>query len=250
VVAGTERGLPEAVERGLEAFVAAAVEALGDTLRAVVLYGSAAWGRLRATSDVNLILVLSRFDLERVDRLREPLRIAGAAIRLAPMLVLEAELPALVEAFPEKVADVLRRRRVLVGRDPFDGAAVAPAALAARLRQVLLNLTLRLRERYVSRSLREEQAARIVAEAAGPLRSAAATLLALEGTHADSPRAALEQVAASLGDPGWTDVLAAMSRAREGGRLPPGTAAPALARLADLAGRLHDRARALGGGGT
>jgi len=36
--------------------------AFGDSLRSVILYGSGAEGRFRPTSDVNLLIVLSRFD--------------------------------------------------------------------------------------------------------------------------------------------------------------------------------------------
>ncbi len=45
----------------LDAVVDAARRAFGDDLRSIVLFGSAAEGRLRATSDVNLMLVLRRF---------------------------------------------------------------------------------------------------------------------------------------------------------------------------------------------
>ena len=111
--------LPAPVAEGLDRFVKAAEEALGPALKAAVLFGSAAEGRLRATSDVNLLLVLSEWD-ERADALREPLRSAQAAIRLSPMFVLERELPAAALAFPVKFADIQRRRRVLVGADEAD----------------------------------------------------------------------------------------------------------------------------------
>ena len=46
-----------------------------------------------------------------------------------------------------------------------------------RLRQILLNLTLRLREAYVSRGQHAGQVAHVLAETFGPLRAAAATLI-------------------------------------------------------------------------
>jgi hypothetical protein len=45
-------------DRGLSDLVAAARQALGDTLDSIVLYGSAAEARLRPASDVNVIFVL------------------------------------------------------------------------------------------------------------------------------------------------------------------------------------------------
>jgi len=50
--------LPENVKTILLDFVESAKVALGPTLVSIVLYGSAAEGHLRPTSDVNIILVL------------------------------------------------------------------------------------------------------------------------------------------------------------------------------------------------
>lgn len=237
--------LPRPVTAALDGLVEAARAALGESLSSIVLYGSAAEGRVRATSDINLILVLSRFEQTAIDRLREPLRAAQAAVGLTAMLVLETEIPEAAEAFAAKFADIGRRRRVLYGRDPFAALQVPRPATIARLRQVLLNLVLRLRAAYALRSLREEQLALVVADAAGPLRSAAASLLELEGETPGSPRASLQRVAATLAPDGFTEALARLSEAREQGLLPPGVAGPTLFRLLELAGALRARLAAL-----
>jgi predicted nucleotidyltransferase len=237
--------LPEVVRHVLDECVTATRDALGDDLRSIVLYGSAAEGRLRATSDVNLVLVLSTFDPAKVDRLREPMRVAQAAIRLTVMFLLEGEIAMAASAFSEKFADILRRRQVLWGTDPFAGLAIPRVVRLDRLRQVLLNLVLRMREIYVRRSLREEQAALAVADMAGPLRGCAAMLLELEGRPAASPKAALEQMAASLDGGTWADALKRLSEAREEQALPAGTAAPTLLALLALAERMLTRARSL-----
>ena len=72
-------GLPENVQRVLDGFVQAAQTAFGSDLVSVVLYGSAAEGRMRATSDVNLIVVLRRFDGACAARIRDPLNLAETA---------------------------------------------------------------------------------------------------------------------------------------------------------------------------
>jgi predicted nucleotidyltransferase len=59
----------------LTEFVAQALSIFAGDLRAVVLYGSAAEGKMGATSDVNLVLVMSSFDQKKADQLREPLRL-------------------------------------------------------------------------------------------------------------------------------------------------------------------------------
>jgi predicted nucleotidyltransferase len=237
--------LPDPVQRVLSAFVDAAREAFGSELESVVLYGSAAEGRMRKTSDVNVIVVLREFSAERADRLREPLRSAYAAIRLEAMFVLERELGAAVDAFAVKFADILHRRRVLYGPDPFETLRPSPAAELLRLKQVLLNLILRLRQRYLLRSLRDEQAAALVADTAGPLRACAEALLELQGKPAESPKQALERFASSLPGGRWAASLERLSLARESGAMPPGTAAHTVLDLLELASEMRREAEAL-----
>jgi predicted nucleotidyltransferase len=231
--------LPTQVSRVLTDFVAAAQAALATDLRSVVLFGSAAEGRLRATSDVNLLLLLTKFDQARANELRTPLSVAQAAIRLSPMFILETELPFAITAFAEKFSDILRRRKVLHGPDPFVGVKIPRETLIIRLDQVLLNLILRLREAYMMRGLREEQLALAIADAAGPLRSCAATLLELEGRTLSSPKAALEKFVQTSGNSTWTEVLQHISEAREQRILPAGVAGPSLLKLIEIAHHLR-----------
>src|SRR5262245_27573127 len=123
----------ERAEQGLAVLVATAREALGDTLESIVLYGSAAESRLRPTSDVNVIFVLTRFDAARTDALGDAVRLAQASIRLAPMFLLRDEIPHASAAFAVKFADIMRRHRVLHGTDPFAHLAIPRGRLIARL---------------------------------------------------------------------------------------------------------------------
>jgi len=240
------RDLPRDVVRVLSDFVDAAREAFDDDLLSVILYGSAAEGALRLTSDVNVILVLRAFDRTKADRLHGPLQVAQAAIRLAAMFLLQDEIVAAARAFAQKFADILRRRRVLFGEDSFLGLAIPRSALVVRLDQVLLNLALRLRAFYLERGQYEEQLVGLVAQAAGPLRACAASLLELEGRSAESPKEALRRVTESLGEAGWGAVLTRLSEARETRRLPPRVAADVVMRLIELAGQMRQRVLALG----
>ncbi len=240
-----ELELPAEVRRVLGDFLQACVERLGPSLRSAVLFGSAAEGKLRATSDVNLILVLSAFEQGAADQIREPLRIAQAAVQLRPMFLLESEIGAASQTFAQKFSDVLARRRILYGEDPFAAVVIPRELRLFQLKQQLLNLVIRLRALYVSRSLREEQLALVVAEAAGPLRSCAATLLDLEGRSQHSPKQALEVFAESLSQNGWQELLALISTARETRLLPAGAAGVVAFRLMELALRMRARAEML-----
>jgi predicted nucleotidyltransferase len=237
--------LPPVYGRALDDFVEAAKSALRDQLKSVVLYGSGAEGRLRATSDVNVILVLSTFDRTRIDALREPVRVANAAIKLTAMFLLEAEVASAAETFAVKFSDVLRRRVVLAGSDPFQGITISKPAEITRLRQVLFNLTLRMRSIYAERSLREEQLALAIADFAGPLRASAAAILELQGVRANSPKEALEQLAGSLDSGSTPQTFAYLSEAREKAVLPPGIAAQTAFQLMGLAERMRKRVEAL-----
>ena len=239
-----EASLPAAIAAVLQRVVDDSCRTFGPDLRSIVLFGSAAEGRLRATSDVNLVFVLKRFERTQVDALRETLRLAHAAARVTIMFLLEGELGDAAEAAAVKFADIARRRRVLFGEDVFATPLASREAKLRLLRQVLVNLALRLRERYALTSLREEQLALVVAESAGPLRAAAATLLELEGRPFGSAREAL-QLAAGQRTGAWDETLARVSQAREEGRLPPAVAGPTLFALIDLVGALRARVAAL-----
>jgi predicted nucleotidyltransferase len=237
--------LPAPVRDVLARFCDQAKSTLASDLHAVVLFGSAAEGRLRPTSDVNLILVLHAFAPEKVNGLRDALRMAHAAIRLEVMFLLESELNDASEAFAVKFGDILQRRRVLYGADPFAAITISRDAVLNRLRQSLMNLVLRLRERYALVSLREEQMAHVLADMAGPLRHCAATLAELENAAERKPKEALIALAARLPGGPFTAGLQTMSDAREGKSLPAGLATGALLEVLAIAEAMRERARGL-----
>lgn len=70
-------------------------------------------------------------------------------------------------------------------------------------------------------SLREEQAAAVIADVAGPLRAAAASILELEGHAASDPKSALAMLVAGSE---FESMLPYISESRERMRLEPGTA--------------------------
>lgn len=238
----TANTLAQNIEELLQSLINAAKQAFGDDLKSFILFGSGAEGRLRPVSDLNLLLVLKKFEPAKADAFREPLRTAKVAARASAMFLLEAELPDAMEAFAVKFDDISRRRRVLFGTDVFSGVVISREAKKVRLRQVLMNLILRLRERYLAVSLREEQMVAVIAETASPLRAAAGTLLELEGQKVNSPKEALENLTQMLvkggqlvGDAkGWQQSLQQITEARTTTMLPPGIAAPLLFRLLEL----------------
>jgi hypothetical protein len=237
--------LPAPVAAALTAFANAAKTSLESDLVSIVLFGSGAENRLRPTSDVNVAVVLRAFDASRIAALSDTLIAGHAAVRLNVMWLLEGEIPHAAEAFAVKFADILRRRRVLFGSDPFASLSVSRQMAVIRLRQVLMNLIMRLRASYALHSSHEERLATLVADAAGPLRASAAEIQELEGSPRLPPREALEQLARTLPGGTWAPVFAAITEVRSTRTLDPGTAGPLVLRVIDLACHLLGRAAAL-----
>ncbi len=232
--------VPEDVRNVLASIVLSAQELLGQDLLSIVLFGSAAEGKLRATSDVNILFILERFDRAKADSFKDPLRVGYVALKLSAMFVLRSELNAACEDFPVKFWDISRRHQILYGQDLLSGLTIPREARLRALRQSLLNLSMRLRERYMATSLREEQLAIIIAEAASPLRSVASTILDLEGRTAPSPKEALQVLAKDIGGDSWEQVLQGLSQARESQFLEPGIASAATIGLMDLTEKMLD----------
>ncbi len=242
-VAGLD-GLPAPVRSVLTMFLASTREALSSDLVSAVLFGSAAEGRLGPTSDVNLLLVLRSFAPDRVARIRDALLNAEAAIKLRVMFLLESEVASAAELFGQKFADILRRHRTVFGKDVLATLRVPRNAEIFRLKQILLNLVLRLREAYAARAHRPEQAARILADALGPLRAACATLLELEGSAPDADSTvAFTSIAASFGAEGRDAAMRTLA-AHDGAPMGPDGEA-ALFGVITLATRVAARAERL-----
>jgi hypothetical protein len=167
------------------------------------------------------------------------LRAAGASIHAKAMFVLTQELPAAAQLFAPKFHDIQLRHRVLYGIDPVTNLVIDREELKRRLRALLLNLAMRLRERYVATSLREESLQVVLAEAAGPLRSAASAMLRLQSSPPVAPREALPQIVAAYKNESYTAAVSTLSQAREKSLLPVGQAKAAVLALIDLAGQMR-----------
>ena len=234
--------LPRPAALVLEELATALVATAGSQLDSIVLFGSGAEGRLRSTSDLNLLVVADGLTLEKLDAIRRAFLTGRSAAGLTVMFVEKAELPRAMESFAVKFTDIKARHRVLYGSSPLESVEITREATVRRVRQVLLNLTLRLREQYVIEGEHEEQLARIVADVTGPLRACAATLIALKDGRTLAPKAALEEIVA--GD-GWDECLAGISTVHRGEHLPAGATRRLYGEVLRLLVALDERAFAM-----
>ncbi|MBX9603171.1 MAG: nucleotidyltransferase domain-containing protein [Bryobacteraceae bacterium] len=227
--------LTATVQSNLDLFLEVASRALLPDLVSVVLFGSAAENRLRPVSDVNLILVLRRFDPDRIAALSPALQTARAAIRLDAMFLLDSEIAEAAEAFADKFSDILRRRKVLAGPDVFAGLQISREARKTRLRQSLMNFILRTRHTFAMRQDQPDQLAALLAASAGPLRSFAAAWAELAGRPAAPPR---ESLASLLAEWQLGDLANNLSLARENNLTDPGAARSAVLQAIEAAERI------------
>jgi predicted nucleotidyltransferase len=235
--------LPADVSEWLSRTSSALVQSFADDLHSLILFGSAAEGRMRASSDVNLLVVLDRLDVVRLNGVAEVIQMAAAAVELHPMFMLYSELPLAAEAFAVKFDDIAHRHALLYGVDPFGDLDIPRAILIGRVQQVLLNLTLRARTTYAVNRNREDALAVAVADAAAPLRRSAHAILELRGSPSASPRESLEVLASELGS--RSEDLQNLTQARQELQLPAGTAGALLLRLAALAEAMQGPVAAL-----
>lgn len=199
----------------LNEWVGACSLSLKDNLLSVVLYGTGAEDKLRSTSDINLLFVVETFVPDQWLPLRELLRTATAVHKLRWMVLQKSELPQAAAAFAERFSDIQRRHKILFGSNLIDGLAIPRDRLIQRELDALLNLKVRTRNAFVSRSLRVEQLSAILAEITGPLRTAAATCLALQTGEVCSPKEALAQFL-KTDSPQYVNALEQMSAAHRG----------------------------------
>ncbi len=212
-----------------------------EELLSIVLYGSAAEGALRVTSDVNAIFVLKSFQKVEADKFRETFRMAHAAVQLNSMFLLSSEIQEVVYAFPVKFADICTRNTVLYGENPFSDIEIDTQALLYNINQTILNLQLRLRENYVLKSLREEKLTLMIADTVGPLRAIAASILLLENRPAQSPKLALEEIINETKDKSLIKALEVIRSARESATLKTGSGEKIFMQILDIIELLHHR---------
>ncbi len=175
----------------LNSFVDTMKQKLEGDLISIVLFGSAAENRMRPQSDINLLVVLKSCQVETLNKINTEYREQRGLIKLMCMFLEKADLPTAFISFPIKFLDISRRSQVLFGENIIPQIKIDPEHLKFQLQQSILNLRIRLRERYTVASLREEQLVNIMNEFSGPLRSCAFSIADIAGKNPKNPKAAM-----------------------------------------------------------
>jgi hypothetical protein len=109
-------------------------EYMGDNLKSVVLFGSAASGeKIGPLSDMNLLVVAGRLGSEQLQAISEAATPWLKQGNAPPVFLTEGELSGSADVFPIEFSDLQDVRKVLFGTDPFLGLVFSKANLRAEL---------------------------------------------------------------------------------------------------------------------
>lgn len=126
-------------------------QVLGNNLVSVILYGSAARGEyVRARSDLNLMLVFKKLDLEHITKVGKLMR--RKVRKQAPQLVFwtEEELNNAWDVFPLEFEDFMENHRCLLGEDPFKKRKVDKKRMRYQLEFELRSKLLTVRDTWLN----------------------------------------------------------------------------------------------------
>jgi len=120
----------------------------GDSLRSVILYGSAASGDHYRGSDYNLLVIVDRIEPARLREAARSTRAWTRAGNPAPLLMTPDFLANSADAYPLEWLDMLDHHRVLAGDDSLTALKVSDQNLRLELERELKSAWLKLLGRY------------------------------------------------------------------------------------------------------
>jgi hypothetical protein len=124
--------------------------ALGDRLRCVVLYGSAAREDFHeGTSDLNLVVVTDSLEPRVLEALSAPIHAWVRKRQPPPRLMTPEILADAVDVYPIEILDIRTHHVVLHGGDVFAGIAVDANFLRLQCEREMREKLMRLREGYI-----------------------------------------------------------------------------------------------------
>jgi len=139
------------MENILQDWIKELKQELGNNLARVILYGSAARGEyVPARSDINLMLVFKKLDLEHISKVGQLMR--GKVRKQLPQLVFwtAEELEHAWDVFPLEFEDIKENHQCLVGKDPFDKRKIDKKRLRYQIEFELRSKLLNMRDTWLN----------------------------------------------------------------------------------------------------
>lgn len=123
---------------------------VGDNLRSVVLYGSAASSEFNEKhSDVNILCLLNKVDVDGLARIHEAARGWMKKGHPAPLVFTLEELQRSADIYAVELLEIKSNRRVLLGEDVFDTFETPLHLYRQQIERELRHSLIRLRQGYV-----------------------------------------------------------------------------------------------------
>jgi predicted nucleotidyltransferase len=142
--------VPETIRETLWPYLAQVQKLFGETLEAVILYGSAAGGEhVPGKSNINLLILLAKQDMELLKQYATLHKRWQKEQIVVPLFFTAAELKSSLELFPLEYLEIQEQHALLAGRDPFPGLRIDGRNLRLQCEQELRGNLLRLRQRFV-----------------------------------------------------------------------------------------------------
>jgi hypothetical protein len=135
-----------------------------ENLESIVLYGSAASAKPDEARTKKVLVVLDRIapaDLKSAHDVAEWWRSEGNPV---PVYFTSEEIADSSDVFPIEFIDMSQARRVLYGKDPFEGLAISTENLRHQLEYELRAKLLRLRRLYIPASRNPRQLAKLMTD--------------------------------------------------------------------------------------
>lgn len=156
------------IEGTLSRFATDVETAAGGSVRAIVLYGSAASGQhVPGRSDMNLLVVLDEVALETLARLQGRVGSWAKSKISAPLIVDRDFLSSSTDSYPLEILGMMAAYRVIRGSDPFGGLRVDPGDVRVQVEREIKAKELLMRRSYLE-SCGKERHLRSVLAAAAP----------------------------------------------------------------------------------
>lgn len=211
------------------------VNAGGDNLESLIVFGSAAAGAFdQATSDLNLLVMLRRDDRDVLEAIKPPLSRLMRQFKVSPMVATGEELRTSADVFPVKFLTIKDHHRVLFGADPFEAMTIKRVHLRLRCEQELKNMSLKMRRSLVSRAATPAARQDLIRTFLPAFTTVLRTMLRISGESPSEDRlAVLGQAAKKFDLPAEPIEQLATVSWREGGG-PEGAAEKAAQEIEDL----------------
>jgi hypothetical protein len=175
----------------LDGFAESLRAAHGSNLVSLVLYGNAASGDpLAGATGYRTLVVLDRIQPVDLRAAQDPIGKWVAAGNPPPVYFTAEEIADAQDVFPVEFLDMADNRRVVAGRDPFDGIDVPTRHLRHQVEFELRGKLIRLRELYIPASGDPARLTRLLVESLGTFAKLFRYALRIDGAEAPAARRA------------------------------------------------------------